>query len=94
MVMEEFAQFIKTELSKEINEIIQEKLNERIDHFKAALKKTLIVGGLTGIGLLFLFMGLVIYLPSILKLSEAVAYFIVGAILIIVALIFRAGAKT
>jgi polyferredoxin len=68
-------------------------LNKKLEHFKSSVKRTLTVGGLIGLGLVFLFLGFVEYIPGILNLSRGAAFLLLGAILIFVALIFRAGSK-
>jgi hypothetical protein len=93
MVKDEVTKLFKKEIQEQINKIAQESLNLKVDHFKSVVKKSLAFGGLIGLGLLFFLFGLLKYIPKILGISEGAAFISIGAVLIIVALIFRAGSK-
>jgi hypothetical protein len=81
------------EISDQVNTVVQENLNVKIDHFKSIVKRSITMAGLIGLGLLFLFLGFVDYIPRILRLSEGAAFVLLGVVLIIIALIYNAGSK-
>jgi hypothetical protein len=108
MVKEEIKNYLKGEISDQMNKLIeeslkdvsdqvsnvvQENLNAKIDHLKSIVKRSITMAGLIGLGLLFLFLGFVDYIPRILRLSEGAAFVLIGVILIVIALIYRAGSK-
>ncbi len=94
MIKDEVVKIIKKEISESMNKIAQEGLNLRADHIKSVMIRNLTVGGLVGLGALFLLLGFAKYLPQILNITEGIAFFLIGAILIVVALVYRAGAST
>jgi len=70
-----------------------EALMERMETMRSDLKKNLMIYGLFGIGGFFILLGVVKYLPSILGMSEAKAFLLIGLALMLIGIIYRAGAK-
>lgn len=94
MLKDEVLKLIKKEITDSVNKVTHEGLNLNVEHIKSSMLRNLTVVGLIGLGLLFVLLGFAKYLPQVLDLSEGMAFLLIGTILIIVALIYRAGAKT
>jgi hypothetical protein len=93
MIKEEITNFLKKEISEQLNKIAQDGLNLRMDSTKQAIKRAFIVNGLLGLGLFFVLLGFAKYLPTIVNISEGAAFFLIGLTLMVVGLIYRAGGR-
>lgn len=92
MIKDEIMKLVRKEISDSMNKISHEGLNVNLDHIKSSMKRNLTVSGLLGIGLLFLLLGIVKYIPNLVGVSEGAAFIIIGVLIILVGLIYRAGA--
>lgn len=66
----------------------KEKIIDRIDSLKFEMRKRFTIVWLLIIGLLLIFQGFVRFLPKILEVPEYVAFFIVGGIVLVVAIVY------
>ena len=90
---EEIKEILKKEVSTHLANISQEIAKIKIDQTKHVMKRTFTVLGLFGLGAFFMLLGFAKYLPNILSISEGAAFFLIGLILILIALIYRAGGR-
>jgi hypothetical protein len=90
----EISGHIKDEISASVSKGIEENLTPMIEHFKSVVKVTVTVMGLMVVGLLFLFLSFINFLPRVLKMSEGMAYLAVGGLFIVIAIIYLKVAKT
>ena len=87
-------EFVKEELTKEKTRLLQDLLTSRFDALRSTIKKYLIISGFLGLGVFFLILGVAKYLSVILNISEGAAFIVFGLILLLIGLIYRAGAKS
>ncbi len=92
-VKDEIKDLLKKEVSAHLASITQEAAKIKIDQTKHSMIKAVTMLGLFGLGLFFMLLGFAKYLPNILSISEGAAFFLIGLILIIIALVFRAGGR-
>ncbi len=92
MIKDEVMKLVKKEISESMNKVAHEGLNLNVDHIKSSMKRNLTVSGLLGIGLLFLLLGIAKYIPNLTGVSEGAAFILIGVLIILVGLIYRAGA--
>ena len=92
-VKDEIKDILKKEVSAHLANVTQEAAKIKIDEVKHTMKRTFTMLGLFGLGLLFMLLGFAKYLPNILSISEGAAFFLIGLILILIALIYRAGGR-
>jgi hypothetical protein len=93
VLKEDIQKLLKKEISEHLTKLTQEAAKIRVDQFKTGMKRTVTVAGLFGLGLLFLLLGLAKYIPNIIKISEGAAFLIIGLVLIIAGLVYRAGGR-
>lgn len=92
-VKDEIKDILKKEVSSHLASVTHEAAKIKIDQTKHSMMKAVAMLGLFGLGLLFMLLGFVKYLPNILNISEGAAFLAIGLILIIAGLIFRAGGR-
>jgi hypothetical protein len=92
-VKDEIKDILKKEVSAHLASVTQEAAKIKIDDVKHSMIKAVTMLGLFGLGLLFMLLGFAKYLPNIVSISEGAAFFLIGLILIIIALIYRAGGR-
>jgi hypothetical protein len=93
MLKEDITNFLKKEISEQLAKVAKEGLDIKLDNAKTVMRRSLIVTGLLGLGLLFVLLGVAKYLPTVVNISEGAAFFVIGLTLIVVGLIYRAGGK-
>ena len=92
-VKDEIKDILKKEVSAHLANISQEIAKIKLDDVRHSMIKAVTMLGLFGLGLLFMLLGFAKYLPNILNISEGAAFFLIGLILILIALIYRAGGR-
>jgi 4-hydroxybenzoate polyprenyltransferase len=96
-ILNEAVKVFKDEFSKEFSQQIekafQDNIGQKIDQMKSTVTRALIMGGLTFLGLIFVFLAAIDYIPRILGLSEGAAYSLIGVLLIGIGLIYRQASK-
>ncbi|NOZ76404.1 MAG: hypothetical protein GXO65_01740 [Euryarchaeota archaeon] len=70
MIKEEISSFLKREVSEQLGKVAREGLDTKMENLKAVMKRTLVVLGLWGLGLLFVLLGFAKYLPKVVGISE------------------------
>ncbi len=93
VVKDEIKDLLKKEVSSHLASVAQEAAKIKIDQTKHSMLKAVTMLGFFGLGLLFMLLGFAKYLPTIIGISEGAAFFLIGLILILVALIYRAGGR-
>ena len=96
---------VLTETGKEIlkkkgEQLLEEKKGinletvlHKLESTKSEVKKNVTIYGLLGLGAFFVLLGLAKYVPVVLGMSEAKGFIILGILLILIGIIYRAGAK-
>ena len=90
-VKDEIKDILKKEVSSHLASVTQDAAKIKIEQTLQNMKRTFIMLGLIGLGLLFMLLGFAKYLPNIANISEGAAFFLIGLVLILVTLIYRAG---
>lgn len=77
----------------DIKDLVVSGVTAKVEHYKTHIKKELTVLGLFGLGILFLLRAVAEYLEQHAGVSQGTGFLLVGAVLVVIGLIYRAGAK-